>query len=103
MLLDSACGIFNTIPISRAENYCLQRAGGKCKEKISIVTSVFNTNPIFLMDMVRSFYRAAQYYPNCELILSDDGSTSYETLQVLEKLNSKEEGRKVRLSKTESM
>lgn len=46
---------------------------------LSIVVPVYNAPPRYLEDLVKSF--ESQEEPGCELILSDDGSTSQETLQ----------------------
>ena len=48
---------------------------------ISIVTPVYNTNPELLRACIDSVRR--QIYPNWQLCLCDDGSTSEATLQVL--------------------
>jgi len=53
-----------------------------CRPRISIVTPVYNTDPRWLRACIESVRR--QVYPNWELCLADDGSTSEETLRVLQ-------------------
>ena len=48
---------------------------------ISIVTPVYNTDPRWLRACIESVRR--QVYPNWELCLCDDASTSPETIQTL--------------------
>jgi GT2 family glycosyltransferase len=52
---------------------------------LSIVVPTYNTKPAYIDDLLRSF--AAQDAPDCELILSDDGSTDDQTLAFLRALD----------------
>jgi GT2 family glycosyltransferase len=49
---------------------------------VSVLTPVFNTDPVWLRQCIESVRR--QTYPHWELILSDDGSTDRRTLEVLD-------------------
>lgn len=52
-----------------------------CSPKISVITPVYNTDPRWLRACIASV--RAQLYPNWELCLADDGSTSEATKAVL--------------------
>lgn len=58
------------------------RCPGLASPRISIITPVFNTDPRWLRACIGSVQR--QVYPHWELCLADDGSTSAETLRVLD-------------------
>lgn len=58
---------------------------------ISFVVPVYNTKAAYLDDLAASFHLQLKTGVACELVLSDDGSTSRQTLKRLEKLG-REEG-----------
>ncbi len=59
-------------------------AGWTVQPRISLLTAVFNTDPWWLRRCVESVRQ--QVYPEWELCLCDDGSTSPETIAVLQEL-----------------
>jgi GT2 family glycosyltransferase len=61
---------------------------------ISVVTPVYNVPPIYLEKCVQSLL--GQWYPNWELCLYDDASTSTQTIHCLEEWGKKDQRIKVR-------
>lgn len=66
----------------------------KHKPLISLITPIYNTNSIWIKKCVDSVIK--QSYPNWELCLINDGSTSIDTLNLLSQLKNKDKRIKIK-------